>query len=142
MRSRYILLGLLFALSPIITIFIVEVLKAFCMFNSAQVFYGLLLLLQIFIGIIGSQIGNVRTDSAKDMRKIYMIIPVLLFCCLPVFIKEPGLSGNGYMTVYLEALYTYVFQICGVISVLTFFVADWIGNKKRESSRRKMKGNP
>lgn len=132
-RVRSILLGILFAISPIVTIFIAEVLKNSYNY-SPKIFYGLLLLLQMFIGFVGEKINQIeKTGDTGKVLKIYVIIPVALLSILPLLMRGQGLGGTGYTTLYLEALSGYLFQICGLVSVLCFFATSWIGSRKRKN---------
>lgn len=135
MRVKSILLGVLFATSPIVTIFIAQVLKdSYNLLFNSKMFYGLILLLQIFVGFMGEKINQiVKTGELDKVLKIYVVIPVALLSIFPMLMYGRGVRGTGYTAMYLEAMTGYIFQICGIVSVLCFFVANWMGSRKKKN---------
>lgn len=132
LRVKSTLLGVFFTASPFASIFAVDALRySFNFMDSAGMFYGLLLLLQVIIGYIGAKV-NQATKVVKDNRilKGYVLLPVILVSILPPLIGRPTLTGNGFLSLCLEAFDSYIIQMCGLTSVLCFFATNSINNKR------------
>ena len=66
----------------------------------------------------------------SDGTRGYVLLPVILVSILPPLIGRPTLTGNGFLSLCLEAFDSYIIQMCGLISVLCFFATNSINNKR------------
>ena len=128
---RSLALGFLFVLSSVVTSYMVFILKKyFNAMNHPWAVYGMLLFMQIIIGLVGEKINQgMRVGKMNIIQRICVLVPALLLFISSVMFRQNGISGNGFLAWYSELLDGGVVLGCVLVSDLCFYIVNAINGR-------------
>ena len=128
---RSLALGFLFVLSSVVTSYMVFILKkCFNAMNHPWAVYGMLLFMQIIIGLVGEKINQgMRVGKMNIIQRICVLVPALLLFISSVMFRQNGISGNGFLAWYSELLDGGVVLGCVLVSDLCFYIVNAINGR-------------
>ena len=108
---RSLALGFLFVLSSVVTSYMVFILKKyFNAMNHPWAVYGMLLFMQIIIGLVGEKINQgMRVGKMNIIQRICVLVPALLLFISSVMFRQNGISGNGFLACIQNSLMEVLF---------------------------------
>ena len=128
---RSLALGFLFVLSSVVTSYMVFILKKyFNAMNHPWAVYGMLLFMQIIIGLVGEKINQgMRVGKMNIIQRICVLVPALLLFISSVMFRQNGIRGNGFLAWYSELLDGGVVLGCVLVSDLCFYIVNAINGR-------------
>lgn len=128
---RSLALGFLLVLSSVVTSYMVFILKKyFNAMNHPWAVYGMLLFMQIIIGLVGEKINQgMRVGKMNIIQRICVLVPALLLFISSVMFRQNGISGNGFLAWYSELLDGGVVLGCVLVSDLCFYIVNAINGR-------------